>query len=405
MKFGAACALASVLGLAAAGCEESSSNAVESDAGQMDAGSASGSAHDAGINTAPRLYQSTASVGDFIQITLDKQAKTVSYTNRTNGLSASNVPYTVDATGMYLFAGDPNGHLQRALELEDYVLLVDVEKAGPMRDSRALAIGALAQPIALSDLADRSMNMMQFRTSNGGMEVGNLQLTVSASMLNVALQSYWPLGALSQQNDAFHVGGGPGQLPIDDAGMGPADFLTVSETDNGITEHDYIFKTAGGFAVDMSNGNIIMVAQTVSKEFDPSHAGRYHAMLYQKHDARGVSRGETEPGTAEVVEADVTIGDHGHLTVSHAGVQVEEADLIPVADAPYLTGTGKLDPARCNGIFTYRKPAGSSFQDVFVIFAERGMLVTSFTPHAQDAPDGGGGGESYEYFYGAAIKQ
>ena len=343
-----------------------------------------------------RRYQSTASVGDFIEVEIDKQARTITYNNRTNGQSASAVPYTLDDRGVYVITADPNAHLQRAIELDGYALIMDVAKAGPNKDSRALAIGATTQPISIADLNGHAMTMMQFRTSNGGMEVGNVRTHVSDRMLAVDAQSYWPLGASSRGDTAFHLGG-PGSLQLDEV-SGAADYLTITESRNGHTSTAYIFKTGQGLAIDMNNGNMVMVDQPQSTAFDPSSAGLYHALIYQKRNSRRVSEGQVEPGTAEVFEVEVAINDQGHLGMKRDGATVEDVDLIPVSEADYLTGPNKLDASRCAGLFTYRKPVGAGFQDVFVVFMGHGMLVSSFTPSDQNAGE-------YQYFYGAAIKQ
>ena len=343
-------------------------------------------------------YQTTASVGDFLQVTVDKAAHTVSYLNKTNGLTAADVPYTVDAKGTYAFT-DPNGHLKAAIELEDYAFVIDVDKAGPNKDSRALAIGAATRPIALTDFASRRLNMMQFRTKNGGMEVGDVVLTTETNGLGVDLQSYWPRGAMNNGGHAFHVGS-MGTLPVDQT-TGAHDFLSITETQGGFTSTDYVFKTATGFAIDMSNGNIVMLEQPASKDFDPASAGSYRALAYGKRGAMGGPDDQPEPGDANVTLVDVTVDAAGHVTAVDAdGTTLVDNDLTPVPDAPYLTGGGKLDPERSKGIFTYRTAEGAGFKDVFVIFTKDGMLFSSFTPEAGD-----GGDAPYDYFYGAAVKR
>jgi hypothetical protein len=344
-------------------------------------------------------YQTTASVGDFLQIAIDKTAHTASYENKTNGLTGAGVPYTVDAHGSYVFA-DPKGHLKSAIELEDYALVVDVDKAGPGKDSRALAIGAATQPIALTDLANRKLNMMQFRTKNGGMEVGNVALGTSGKGLTVDLQRYWPRGAMGGGDHTFHIGS-MGTLPITE-GPGEHAFLTITESQGGFTSTDYVFKTASGFAIDMSNGNIVMLEQPASKDFDPSMAGTYRALAYDKHGAQGGPDDQAEPGDATVKAVDVKVGPSGYLVaVDESGATVIEDALRPVPDVTYLTGAGKLDAERSRGIFTFRTHDAGGNRDVFVIFTKNGLLFSSFAPGVAQ----GGGDAPYDYFYGAAVKQ
>ena len=53
----------------------------------------------------PRSYNGTASVGDLLNITLDRATQTVMYTNVPNGDSGI-VPYTVNANGHVYFPSD-----------------------------------------------------------------------------------------------------------------------------------------------------------------------------------------------------------------------------------------------------------------------------------------------------------
>ena len=343
-------------------------------------------------------YQTTASVGDFLQITIDKDTHTASYVNKTNGLTGQGVPYTVDAKGAYAFA-DPNGHLKAAIELEDHALVVDVDKAGPNKDTRALAIGAATLPISATDLGDRKLNMMQFRTKNGGMEVGNVTFSTRGNGLTVDLEGYWPRGAMASDDHPFHVGR-MGTLPIQE-GPGAHDFLTLAETQRGVTSMDYVFKTATGFAIDMSNGNIVMLDQPASKELDAASAGTYRALAFGKRDAEGGADDQPEPGESKVGLLDVTVSASGHLVaLDDEGATVVDGKLRPVPDVTYLTGAGKLDPAHCKGIFTFRTHGAGGNRDVFVIFTKNGLLISSFTPRPKSA----GGQAPYDYFYGAAVK-
>ena len=344
-------------------------------------------------------YQTTASVGDFLQITIDKDAHTATYLNKTNGLTARDFPYVLDGKGGYAFA-DPNGHLKTAVELEDYALVVDVDKAGPNKDTRALAIGAATQPISMADLSDRTLNMMQLRTRNGGMEVGNVALTTRGNGLTVDLQRYWPRGATMNGEHPFHVGV-MGTLPVQE-GPGEHDFLTLAETARGVTTADYVFKTSSGLAIDMSNGNILMLEQPASKEMDPASAGNYRALAYRKSGARGGPDDEAESGELTVGFLDVAVDAAGHfLALDHDHGVVIDDDLVPVPDVSDLTGAGKLDPARSKGIFTFRTHGPTGNREVFVIFTKNGMLFSSFTGRVSE----GGGEAPYDYFYGAAVKR
>lgn len=175
----------------------------------------------------------------------------------------------------------------------------------------------------------------------------------------------------------------------------------MAETDQGVTSTDYVFKTSAGLAIDTSNGNIVMLDQPASKDFDPTTAGTYRALAYVKTGAQGGADDAPEPGVANVTPVDLAVDVRGHVTaVDASGVKLMDNDLKPVADAAYLTGAGHLEAARCNGVFTYRIAAGAGSRDVFVIFTKEGLLFSSFAPESIE----GGGDAPYDYFYGAAVK-
>jgi hypothetical protein len=67
--------------------------------------------------------------GDFLAITLDPVALTLTYKNLSNG-DTGVVPYTVNADGTYAL-NDPNHNLLGAYEVPNYALLLQAAKAGP----------------------------------------------------------------------------------------------------------------------------------------------------------------------------------------------------------------------------------------------------------------------------------
>ncbi len=325
-------------------------------------------------------YQTTASVGDFLVVTIDKAAGTVSYQNLTNGLAATAVAYTVDAGGVYSFSGDPNGHLLHAVELEDQVLVVDVDHAGPSADTRALAIGAATQSFDTSEVAGAKLSM-QFRTRNGGMEVGHVDLERDGDVLHVDHVGYWPRGAMMGEDSAWQSGPGDLVLP-----SGTYDYVTISDEGG----EDTLFKIAGGFALDMTNGNMFILDRPASAAFDPARAGSYQALAYSKTGARGTSGDEAEPGTPSVAVQSIVVDASGHVTVSQDGAAIFADDLVPVGEVDELVGEGKFDATRTAGLFTFQ-----GTPDVFVLFTGKGLLFTSFRAGQADA---------YDYSYGAAVK-
>jgi hypothetical protein len=151
--------------------------------------------------TAPRQYNGSASVGDFLTITLDPVAQTLTYANVSNGDSGT-VPYTVNPDGTFTL-NDPKGNLLAAYEVPHYALLVQAAKSGPNHDMVALVTAVESGKISVSTWAGHGYNYMQFRTASGGLEVGSAVLDSQGNVSNTA---YWPYGSVSQQS-AFNQGG------------------------------------------------------------------------------------------------------------------------------------------------------------------------------------------------------
>ena len=84
-----------------------------------------------------RSYNGTASVGDFVTISIDSLAQTITYKNYTSGETGT-VPYSVNADGSYTIT-DPNGNLLSAYEVPGFVMVVEAANAGPNKDTRCPA--------------------------------------------------------------------------------------------------------------------------------------------------------------------------------------------------------------------------------------------------------------------------
>src|SRR5438309_4113609 len=134
----------------------------------------------------PRAYSATASVGDFLSITLDPAEHTLAYTNVSNG-DTGTIPYTVNVDGTYT-PQDPQGVLVAAYEVPDFGMIVQAAKAGPTHDMPAL-ITAVAKGGSISPTtwANQKFNYMQFRTAAGGMEVGSASMDAQG---NVTISHY-----------------------------------------------------------------------------------------------------------------------------------------------------------------------------------------------------------------------
>src|SRR5206468_1527851 len=141
----------------------------------------------------------------------------------------------------------------------------------------------------------------------------------------------------------------------------------LSMTDQGST--DSVFGTAKGiFIVDSGNGTIMSLKQAASPNFDPTFAGTYKAIFYQKTNAT-TGAGNIESGTPSLANATLVIDAQANVTVQDAqGNTFIQTTLIPVSNVSYLYGSSGELTSPCNGLFTFRISTTNSQQDVFVTF-------------------------------------
>ncbi len=340
---------------------------------------------------ASRVYHATASVGDFMTITVDSGAQTITYTDVSNKTTGT-VPYTVNSDGDYTLS-DPTGNLVAAYEVPNYAMVIQATKTGPSANTLALVTAVESGQISLATFEGQAYNYMQFRTAFGGVDIGSVNITAQGTGTT---SSYWPYGLLNgDNNNAFNSNA----LDMAAAVLDPSGtFLTIP--DPGNNSSDYVFGTANGiFAVDTQNGAILGLKKAAGANFDASSAGTYNAIYYEKTNANSGS-GNTETGTASQGSATIVVSSSGLVTVSDAsGNTMATGTLIPVANVAYLYGTaGELnDP--CNGLFTFQVSGNGAQQQVFVAFMGEAMLFSSFSANL---PWGSGG--SYNYFYGVGLK-
>jgi hypothetical protein len=333
-----------------------------------------------------RTYNGTASVGDFMTLTLDPGAHTLSYRNLSNG-DTGVVPFTTNPDGTMSLA-DPSGNLIAAYEVPNFVLLIQATKTGPDHNAMALVTAVQASPISVAAMSDHRFNYMQFRTAAGGLEVGSVLIDEQATVGNTR---YWPFGAMNGETP-FHTGQVSNNTFVEDSS---GTFMRLPDDSGG---NDYVFGTPNGiFAVDTQNGAILGLANAATKDFQASYAGSYHAIFYQKTGAT-TGIGNVESGTPSLGSGTVTISAAGAVTfVAAGGDTLANGTLAAIADTPYLYGPGQLEDP-CNGLFTFRSSSPSYQQDFFVSFVSGAALFSSFG----SAPSDPGG--AYDYFYGAGLK-
>jgi hypothetical protein len=334
-------------------------------------------------------YNGTASVGDFLTISLDSTAHTLTYSNHSNG-DAGTIPYVVNSDGTYTL-NDPSGNLLAAYEVPGYALLLQAAKTGPNHDTKALVIAVQSSPVSIATLENHTYNYMQFRTAAGGFEAGTISVDATGA---VSISSFSPSGAQGQQSSPFNTGGFPANSFTEDASG------TFVKHDDGQGSFDYMFGTQNGiFAVDTPNGAVLGLLKASSKDFDPAFAGTYKAIFYQKTGA-STGQGNIETGTPGLGNATLVVGANGSVTLKDSqNVILAQGTLAPVADTSYLYGSsGQLtDP--CFGLFTFRVTTASTQQDVFLSFQGRAVLFSDFRGVMPYDPS-----NTYDYLYGAAIK-
>ena len=332
---------------------------------------------------AARVYNATASVGDFLLITIHPDTHRIDYENRTTGESGT-VDYTVNADGTYAIT-DPDGHLLTAYEIPGLALVMGGDKMGPGGTEKALIIGVEKASLTKADLAGKSYTIMQFRTTEGGMEVGHVAID---SSFNLRLNEYIPAKALYGSSPYVNESE-PSTNFTDDPISGS---ITAHMT--GDTYDSHVFGTPGGyFAVDCPNGSIFGIREAASSAFQSSSAGTYTAIVYsRKNVTMTPGSGTPEMSTATVTVTEPQAGT-GHIVVTQGSQTIFDEDLIPFAQSSFTgpVGSGRVE-SDAKGLFVF---GDSSDSPIFVTFMDRSLAFASFTA----------GTGQYNYTYGFALKQ
>ncbi len=340
-----------------------------------------------------RNYNGTASVGDFLTISIDSNAHTINYFNYSNGDSGV-VPYTENVDGTYTVT-DPQGNLLEAYEVPGFVLMVETAKSGPTHNTPALITAIESVPTSISDLAGQNFNYMQWRTSSGGLEVGSVSINGQGDIQH---ESFHPSAVLNQSPDYFGGGTFPATSIEEDIS---GNFFTIHESQGN--SDDIVFGTQNGlWAVDGGNGAILGLAKTATKAFNPATAGTYTAIYYEKTNAQ-TGPNNTETGTASQGKATLTIGANGSITIVDTQSNIlASGTLVPVADSSYIyDGTVNTLSDPCNGMFTARiTTSNSEQQDLFVTFQGSAALFASFQTAVPVVVQPA----TYTYFYGVGLK-
>lgn len=349
-------------------------------------------------------YNGTASVGDFLTITINSTALTITYKDLTNGLNGT-IPYTVNANGSYTL-NDPNGHLISAYEVPGYALVIQANNVGPNSDTAALITAVESGPITLSTFVNNSYNYMSFRTNFGGVEIGSISIGPTSGTNS----NFWPYGNVSPGAGGAFEGGTMDFSGLTESASGTYISGVVPGVGGGT---ETIFGTASGFfIVDTPNGSIIGLPKAATPNFDPTVAGTYNGIFYEKANVTMAAGSNTETGTPSTGQATIVVTAAAGTTLPNITVTDSNgntfinAALTPVANSSDLYGNGNdgklADP--CYGLFTFHVIGGTvanpTFEhDVFVTFVGNSVVFSKYSAPLPWTQTSG-----YSYWYGVGLK-
>jgi hypothetical protein len=231
------------------------------------------------------------------------------YPKRSKQRQSGTVPYTVGTNGTYTIA-DPQGNLLGAYELPGYALLIEAAKVGPNQNTPALITAVENGPISLGNLARKNYNSIQFRTTQGGLNIGNVSVDANG---HIEHDSYSPVAPIEPNNVPYFSGGSFAASSITEDPSG--DFFTIDETNSTA---DIVFGTQNGlFAVDTGAGAILGLPKAAAKTFDPPTSGTYTALICEKANGQN-ARKNIESGTPTQGIGPVTVTSAGSITIMTA---------------------------------------------------------------------------------------
>lgn len=336
-------------------------------------------------------YNGTASVGDFYTISENDTADTITYTDVTNGLTGT-VPFTTADHIHYTFT-DPTSNLIKAVAVPGFAMILESSKSGATSSTPALITAVESGPITLAS-ASGTYNMMQFRTSAGGLAIA--AATVTSSTLSIT--GYSPLGATTlnpsstYENVSFPLTGSTESANGTYVTV-PANSSTVFGTTG----------TGASILVDVDFGSVIGLQQATSAAFQTSNAGTYTGVAYGKTGA--TYNGTTETGTGVFTDVTLTITNGGVVTLTNANTSavISTGTLIPISTASYFyNGTSSEVTNPCYGLFTYRTTVpGVSQTDFYIDFNLGGSGSAAFSMFTTPLPLSSS--NPYNYLYGVAV--
>jgi hypothetical protein len=341
----------------------------------------------------PRNYSGTASVGDFLNISIDPNQGTLAYTDVSNGAGGT-VSYVVNANGSATL-DDPAGHLLSVSEVPGYGIVALMNNAGTAKDELALVTSVGQQNVTAASFEGRAYNMMEVRTRGGGVGVASLAIDGAGSISGL---QYMPFNQLG--------GSGFNALTFALPPVSPSPYYLLLH-DNPPPDgsgNNYIFGVPNGmFVDDNEDGSMIGLPKASAAVFNSAWANTYKLTYYQKTNAYGPDGNSPEAGDVAWGVATVTLDSSGNLSMTDGqGNTMASGLLVPVANTPSLydgtTGDELGDP--CYGLFTLTNTGGGTQQQVFVAFTDGAVMLSRFSTSTPFNP-----GDDYNYFYGVGLPQ
>jgi hypothetical protein len=346
-------------------------------------------------------YSSSATAGDFL--TLNKTNYTSldwkNVTSNTNGTAN----FTKDTNGIMTFDANTGGFIN-GVEIPGYALILSSDKSGVHSDQNAVIMGVSFQPFSVSSIAGKIYNYMQFRTQNGGCEVGYVSIaSESGTSAGIIHSGYGPYNFLSGRSDIFSDNrNNPMTLNESDVSADKAYAeIADSQSQNGFK--DRVFRSNFGFCVDLEQGSLFGLPAADSSAFTTAYAGIYDTILYRK--AVTGNQNNIEIGTSNVKLYTVTITSDANISISDN--LFTSSTLIPWVD----TGATKYgsndwlktdaEAAKCKGLFF----APNDSAELFVAFVTNSNGTGCIINSVHNTSNNGNNGPVYEYFFGSGLKR
>lgn len=331
-------------------------------------------------------YKASAALGDFLELTVDTTAATITYTNVTNGVSGTDVAMTTDSDGFITFGADAN--LATGVEVPGSVFIFHTKTAGKTKDKKGFALGLSVKPYTEAAFPAQLMNYMQFRTNNGGFEVGFIDArTDTLTHQYFAPSACWDNGGTGAIADGV---GEPSAFPLDATAFTMSDdktyitktfAATTEEPENTVT----IFQTeTNDVVIDMDNGSIFAFK---ARADDTLPSGAFTGLLFGRDDAQAM-QGNTETGTDLLTRLRVVFTG-AEFTWAEDGKELFAGTAVPLNTEVTMDGGRKMF-----GAFTCRVVDGTATTDlVFVLSDDAKLLCAQYTNRANDP--------TYAYRHGA----